>query len=473
MRGVTMSDYDLIIIGGGAAAFAAAHTAATLQKRILIIHDSSDLPLGGTCVNVGCIPTKILLHQGDVYHSSTSSGFSSLMLTGTIDFIQALRETRALIETLRKKKYQTVLERNAQVDFIEGRAALQDPHTVRVAQRTFSADFILLATGASPFIPPIPGLDATPYHTHRTILQLERTPRSVLILGGGPQAMEFAQLFHRFGISVTVLQRSERILQNFDPLLGSELRTYLEEEGISIHTGVHVESVQKTSVGVSVTALLHGTRREFTRELLFLATGIKPNTDALHCEDVGVTRDARGFIQVNEYLQTSQETIYAAGDVTGLRPLETIAAKQGSVAVRNMFTHARETIDYTLVPQAVFTSPQVAAVGITEEEYMSAHGTCLCSTIRLDHVEKAVASKNTRGVIKMVLDPATKRILGVHIVSPFAAEVITLATYAIRNKMTIYDVRDTVHVFPTWSEMIKKVAQSFEYDLDDLACCVE
>ena len=204
-----------------------------------------------------------------------------------------------------------------------------------------------------------------------------------------------------------------------------------------------------------------------------LATGLWANTKFLEPEKAGVELDEKGFVKVNEYMQTSQNHIYAAGDVTGLMPLETTAAKEGNTAVLNMFEDAKKSIDYNEVPRAVFTSPEVAAVGITEEEYMKKYNVCLCRTVTLDHVEKAAVIKDTRGLIKMVLDPKTKVVIGVHIIGPMAADIITTATYAIKNKMTIYDIRDTVHVFPTLSEMIKKVAQSFDQNLDDMACCVE
>lgn len=187
----------------------------------------------------------------------------------------------------------------------------------------------------------------------------------------------------------------------------------------------------------------------------------------------GVKLNEKGFVKVNDHLQTSQTHIYAAGDVTGLMPLETVAAKQGNIAALNMFENAGKTINYLEIPQAVFTSPEVATVGMTEEEYMAKYNVCLCRTISFEHVGKAAAIKDTRGLIKMVVDPKTMQVTGVHLVGPMAADIITTATYAIRNKMTIYDIRDTMHIFPTLSEVIKKVAQSFDQNLDDMACCVE
>ncbi|HHN63978.1 MAG TPA: mercuric reductase, partial [Nitrospirae bacterium] len=170
---------------------------------------------------------------------------------------------------------------------------------------------------------------------------------------------------------------------------------------------------------------------------------------------------------------TTKPHIYAAGDVTGIMPLETVAAKQGSMAVQNMFEDKKKGIDYNLIPRAVFTSPELASVGLTEEEFAEKYNVCLCRTISLEHVEKAALMKDTRGVVTMVIHPETKEVVGVHMVGPRASEIITMATYAIKNRMTIYDIRDTVHVFPTLSEAIKKVAQSFNEDLGKMACCVE
>ena len=285
--------------------------------------------------------------------------------------------------------------------------------------------------------------------------------------------MEFSQIFHHFGIKVIVLQRSDRILTKMDALVAKELRKYLEEEGIEIYTGVTANGVKKTPKGIEFDVEIKGKSKKITAEKLFLGTGLSPHTRDLNADKAGVKLDEKGFVEVNEYMQTSQRNIYAAGDVTGLMPLETTAAKQGSISVINMFDNEKKTINYNEVPSVVFTSPAVASVGITEEEYMKKYKTCMCSTIKIDHVEKAKAIKDTRGMIRMVLDHKTKQVIGVQIVSPMAADIITTATYAIKNKMTIDDIKDTVHVFPTMSEMIKKVAQSFYQNLDDMACCVE
>lgn len=467
-----VKEYDLIVIGGGAGAFAAANTANKLKKKTLLINYEKILPLGGTCVNVGCVPSKIMLHQGEYYYALRSQ-FKAIKLRGKADFIEALKETHEMVKKFRSKNYEKVIEKQKYVDFKEGLASFVDSHTVKVGDEIFRGKHFLIATGASTFVPPIKGIEKIDFITNVNIFNLKKKPKSIIIIGGGPLGVEFSQIFHHFGIKVTVLQHSERVIPKFDPMLGEELRKYLEEEGITIYTNVDTKEVKKTKEGLKLIVEINGRREFLSAEKLMLATGLKPHTELLETEKARVELDERGFVEVDEYMQTSQKHIYAAGDVTGLMPLETTAAKEGNFAVMNMFENAKKKINYSEVPHAVFTSPEVAAVGITEEEFMKKYNVCLCRTITLDHVEKAAAIKDTRGLIKMVLDPKTKVVIGVHIIGPMAADIITTATYAIKNKMTIYDIRDTVHVFPTLSEIIKKVAQSFDQNLDEMACCVE
>lgn len=466
-------EYDLIIIGGGAGAFAAANTANKLKKKTLLINYEKILPLGGTCVNVGCVPSKIMLHQGEEYYTAIRSKFKAIKLQGRSNFIEALKETHEMVKKFRSKNYEKVIEKQEYVDFKEGLASFVESHAVKVGNETFRGKHFLIAAGASTFVPAIKRIDKVDFITNINIFNLKKKPKSVIIIGGGPLGMEFSQIFHHFGIKVTVLQRSERVIPKFDSMLGNELQKYLEEEGITIYTKADSKEVKETKDGIKLTVEIAGKKKVLSAEKLMLATGLQANTKLLQTENAGVDLDEKGFVKVNEYMQTSQNHIYAAGDVTGLMPLETTAAKEGNLAVLNMFENTKKTINYNELPAAVFTSPEVAAVGITEEEYMKKYNVCLCRTVTLNHVEKAAAIKDTRGLIRMVLDPKTKIVIGVHIIGPMAADIITTATYAIKNKMTIYDIRDTVHVFPTLSEMIKKVAQSFDQNLDEMACCVE
>ncbi|MBR9690368.1 mercury(II) reductase, partial [Candidatus Woesearchaeota archaeon] len=446
-----------------------------LKKKTLMINDKSILPLGGTCVNVGCVPSKIMLHQGATAYYPPRSAFKALSLKEGADFVEALKETRGMVKEFQEKNYKKVIEKQEFIDFKEGRGKFKDNHTIIVGDEEFTGEKILIATGASTFIPPIKGIEDIDYLTNDKIFfELNKKPESVIILGGGAQAMEFSQIFHHFGIKVTVIQRSKRVLTKLDTDIAKELQKHLEDEGITIHTGTSIKEAKKSDGRIIIVFDKEGEGEvSVSAEKVLMAQGLKPHTDNLDIENSGVELNKKGFVDVNDYLQTNQSHIYAAGDITGLMPLETVAAKQGSIAAKNMFENAKAAINYEEIPRAVFTSPEVAVVGITEEEYMKKYNVCLCKTMRWDHVEKAAAIKETRGVIRMVIDPETKVVLGVHMVGHMAADIITAATYAIKNKMTIYDIRDTVHVFPTMSEVIKKAAQSFDQNLDDMACCVE
>ncbi len=466
-------EYDLIIIGGGAGAFAATNTANKLKKKTLLINYEKILPLGGTCVNVGCVPSKIMLYQGEEYYHGVRSSFRAIKLQGKVDFIEALKETHEMVKKFRGKNYENVIEKQEYVDFKGGLAFFIDSHTIKVGNEEFKGKHFLIATGASTFIPPIKGIDQIDYITNVNIFNLKKKPKSVIIIGGGPLGMEFSQIFHHFGIKVTILQRSERVIPKMDSMLGEALEKYLGEEGITIYTKADIKEIKRTKDSVELSVEIDGKTKMLSAERLMLATGLQPHTKAINTEKAGIKLNKRGFVSVNKYFRSSQKHIYAAGDVIGLMPLETTAAKEGNLAVLNMFENAKKTINYNEIPAAVFTSPEVATVGITEEEFMKKYNVCLCRTVTLDHVEKAAAIKDTRGLIRMVLDPKTKVVIGVHIIGPMAADIITTATYAIKNKMTIYDIRDIVHVFPTLSEMIKKVAQSFDQNLDEMACCVE
>lgn len=464
---------DLIIVGAGAAGFAAANAANTLKKRALLINDSSILPLGGTCVNVGCVPSKIMLHQAHTYFYALNNDFKSLALRGDADFVEALNVTREMVGGFREGNYVQVVESQPYIEHRDGRACFVDSNTVRVGDEEYESEHFLICTGAATFVPPIDGIGEIEFLTNENVFELSEMPESVVILGGGPQGMEFSQIFNHFGVRTTVLQRPGRLIPQFDALLGEELRKYLSEQGISIHTNADTREVRQSDDGVELLVDIDGVRKSLTAERVMLATGVRARTGQLQAARAGIDTDEKGFVKVNEYLQTSQDHIYAAGDVTGLMPLETTAAKQGHTAVLNMFEDAGKMINYNHVPHAVFTSPSVASVGITEEQYMEEHGHCLATTVSLDHVEKARATRDTRGLIRMVVVPETRVIIGVHIIGPMAADIITSATYAVTNKMTLEDIRDTVHIFPTLSEMVKKAAQSFEQDLDKMPCCVE
>ena len=478
-----MDKYDLIIIGGGAAAFAAATKANDLSKTALMIN--SGLPLGGTCVNVGCMPSKTLLTVGDELYYPQHPSFKALGNghQPAFDFAAAIAEKDEIVASARQSNYINVVESMAGITYREGRARFVSPNQVEVNGEMISGEKFLVATGSSTRPLPIPGLDEVGWLNNVTAMELKELPQSMIVIGGGPLGLEFAQMFAHFGARVTLLEAMDQVLPRHEPEIAAELQRALAEEGIQFRTGVTVERV-RLEKGQKVVTIRSGQgarrRRSFnteTEELgaseILLAAGIQANTADLGLEEAGVAIGRNGFIQVNDHYQTDNPHIFAAGDCVGKMPLETVAAKEGSLAAENALTGSGRSLNYDHVPSAVFTNPQVASVGLTEEEEMRRFQACACRTIYMNSVPKADVVKETRGVFKMAIHPETSRVLGVHIVSPYAADLIHEATLVVKFGLTVDDIIDTLHVFPTMSEGIKRVAQAFTRDISVMSCCVE
>jgi len=467
-----MKNYDLVILGGGAAGFAAATVADGLDANAAMIN--SGLPLGGTCVNVGCVPTKHLLAVAESLYQAQNPRFDALGIPPpSFDFSRAVADKDRLIETLRGTNYDDVLGVMPRVDLFSGEGRFVSPHEIEVGGERIIGERFLIATGASPRVPSFPGIDTVGYLTNREALSLARLPKSLIVIGAGPLGLEFAQMFSRFGSDVTVLTHGERILSREEPQISSALASYLEEEGIAIHKRVEVNSLRDDNGMKKVGATIDGEKLTFTAEELLVAVGVRANTGSLGLAQAGVEIKENGDILVDDRLQTSADHIYAAGDVIGPPHLETVAAKEGHVAASNALGAGSETIDYNVIPHAVFTSPQVASVGMTEEAYMSVYNVCACRTVEMRYLPKARAINDTRGLVKMTIDPNTTRIVGVHILAPIAVEMIHEALLAVKNEMTVDELIDTVHVFPTFSEAIKMAAQAFRRDITKMSCCVE
>jgi len=468
-----MTTYDLVIIGGGAGAFSAATKAADLGVRSVMINDG--LPVGGTCVNVGCVPSKHLLAVGDDYYYPQRPVFDAVRNghAPAFDFRAAIEEKRRLVGALRDSNYTDVLASfGGKVSLVEGRARFVSANEVEVNGERIGGRKFVIATGARPSVLPFPGIDSVSYLTNRTAMELEALPASMTILGAGPIGLELGQMFLHFGTKVTVLEKLPQVLPSVEPEVANELQRSLEAEGMAIHCACDVRRVWEDGGRRFVEADVNGALRTFEAEQLLLATGVVPNSDGMGLEAAGVRVSQRGFIEVDAFLETTASGIYAAGDVVGRAFLETVAAKEGAVAASNALEGARKTINYEHVPAAVFTNPQVATVGLTEAQEMERFGACSCRTIDVARIPKAQAVKETRGKIKMVAHPETNVVLGVHMVAPMAADLIHEATLAVKFGLTIDDIIDTVHVFPTLSEGIKLAAQAFTRDIRVMTCCI-
>ncbi|MCH8909065.1 MAG: FAD-dependent oxidoreductase, partial [Candidatus Heimdallarchaeota archaeon] len=288
----------------------------------------------------------------------------------------------------------------------------------------------------------------------------------------GPIGLELAQAFFHFGSQVTILEKGDQILRETDFAVADELMYHLQNEGIKIQLGVDIKQLSRDGDMKVINMLINNEMVTIDANEILMATGVIPNSEKLGLAKAGVNVNPQGFILTNNNFQTSVSHIYAVGDVVGNAFLETIAAKEGYYAATNALEDENKSIDYSSIPRAVFTFPQVATVGISEEEYMEQYNYCECRTIEISTIPKAKALKETRGIIKMVIHPETDVIAGVQIVSPMAADLIHEATLAVKYKMTIDDIIDTVHVFPTMSEGIKRVAQAFRRDISIMSCCI-
>ena len=311
------------------------------------------------------------------------------------------------------------------------------------------------------------------YLTNVDALSLRNKPASMVVLGGRALGLEFAQMYSHLGTKVTLLQRSDRIIPEEEPEISEALRYYLEDEGIEVKTGVEVNRVYQTQGEKVVVATAKGREFEARAEELLLATGRDPNTHELGLETVPVGLREDGAVKVSREMRTTAPHVWAAGDVIGEPMLETIAAKEGATAAENALLGTHRKIDFLPVPRAIFTSPQVASVGLTEKQAHEQGYECICRTIPMSKVPKAIVIRDTRGLVKMVAEASTGRILGVHILADNAADIIQEAVLAVKYKLTIDDIIDTVHVFPTITESIKLAATSFRKDIDQLSCCAE
>jgi len=488
--------YDLIILGGGAAAFAAITEANRRDLSTAMVN--TGLPLGGTCVNVGCVPSKHLLEVGKTAHEPPHNLFDAVEYDDdqpVTDWAAAIDEKDEIVASLREQNYVDVAEQFS-TDIYEGYGRLAnsegrgpsssrtqsvDNATIEVvdgadADTTITGEKALVATGSSPDIAPIDGIESVDYETSETILERRDLPESIVMIGGGYVALEWGQILHHMRTDVTILQRSNRVLSEMEGQLGRELQRCFEEDGITIETDVEVQRVSEDgdhSDGIAVEATVAGEARTFTAGDLFVATGVSPNTADIGLDEIGVEADGSGAVVVDDEFRTANPDVYAAGDCIGEPMLETVAAKEGNHAVKNAFGDEGATIDYHAVPKVVFTSPEIAAVGTTELEYMDEHGTCTCRTVDMSEVPKAKAVEDTRGLVQVVKHHETDEIVGVHMVGPRAADMIPEATLAVKFGLTVDDIIDTIHPFPTFSEAFKHACQAFRRDTSTMSCCVE
>jgi mercuric reductase len=477
--------YDLVILGSGSTAFAAAITATELGKRAVMIEART---VGGTCVNRGCLPSKNLIEAARLLHDARAPRYPGLLGHDLgLDFRQLIAQKDEVIAGYREKKYLSIFDDAHDVPIVRGHARLTGAHTVAVegpaGTRQLEGEHILVALGSSPLIPDVPGLPDVPYLTSDLLtngedLELHDVPPSLLVIGGGYIAVELGQMFSRFGSTVTILERGDRLLSTLEPEMGLALADILRAEGLDVQTGAQVTGVHRDGTGVVATAAVQSSPREFRAALVLVATGRRPNTAGIGLEDAAVRLDARGAIVVDASLRSTVPHIWAAGDVIGAEQESQMAtpvgARDGSIVAHNALSgEAPRRVDHRVIPRAVFTDPPIGVVGLTDEQATAAGHHCWCNTVPMELVPRAGAIRDTRGLIKMVADADTGEVLGVSMLGQSAGEVIHEAAMGLRFHATVDDYIDLLHVYPTMAEALKIVAISRYKDPARLSCCAE
>lgn len=461
------SDLHVAILGSGGAAFAAAIRATESGARVTMIESGT---LGGTCVNVGCVPSKIMIRAAHVAHLQAHPRFEGIApVAPQIAWSRLVAQQQMRVEELRAAKYQGVLDRNPNIHLMQGRARFEDAHTLAVAglrgEERVVADRILIATGATPAVPPIAGLVGTPYWTSTEALVAEQIPDRLIVLGGSVVGLELAQMFMRLGARVTIVELLDRLLPREDDDVSRELAEILAREGMRILTGAQTKAVRyRESFRVDLDGeTLQG-------DALLVATGRRPNTALLGLDSAGIKVEKNGAVAIDDRMRTSVEHVYAAGDCTNLPQVVYVAAAAGTRAAVNMLG-GDAVLDLATMPFVVFTDPQVATVGLTETQAQAKGLAAESRILSLDNVPRALANFDTQGFIKLVAEHESGRLLGAQVLAAEGGEIIQTAALAIRSRMTVSDLADQLFPYLAMVEGLKLAAQTFTKDVRQLSCC--
>jgi mercuric reductase len=460
---------QVAVIGSGGAAMAAALRAVENGARVTLIERGV---IGGTCVNVGCVPSKIMIRAAHIAHLRRESPFDEGVAASepAIKREKLLAQQQARVDELRRAKYEGILEGHPAIAVLRGAARFKDPRSLVVglndgAENEIIFDRCLIATGASPAVPPIPGLKETPYWTSTEALASNTIPARLAVIGSSVVAVELAQAFARLGSKVSILARSTLFFHE-DPAIGKALMAAFRAEGIEV-----LEHTQATRIAYENGRFWLATSAgQLRADKLLIATGRTPNTQDLAVKAAGVAVNQHGAIVIDNHMRTSAPHIYAAGDCTDQPQFVYVAAAAGTRAAVNM-TGGDAALDLTAMPAVVFTDPQIATVGYSEAEAHHDGIETDSRTLTLDNVPRALVNFDTRGFIKLVAEAGSGRLIGVQAVAPDAGEVIQVAALAIRAQMTVQELADQLFPYLTMVEGLKLAAQTFSKDVTQLSCC--
>ena len=460
--------YDLAVIGAGSAGFSAAIAAAEEGAQVALIGHGT---IGGTCVNIGCVPSKALIRAAEsLHHAAAAHRFAGIKARGCVsDWAALIAQKDELVSGLRYAKYADLLPAYNTITYEQGPARLAEGG-VLVNGSLLKARKVIITTGARPAVPPIPGIEPIDYLTSTSALDLKVLPRSLLVVGGGFVGAELAQMFARAGVAVTIVCRS-RLLPRAEPEVGEALSRYFREEGITLNGGVAYEFCRRTDRGVEYCVRQEGREEVMAAERILIATGRTPNVEVLGLPEAGVRQRKDGAIEVDGRMRTSRPGTYAAGDVTGRDQFVYMAAYGAKLAARNALNGDSLIYDNSAMPEVVFTDPQIASVAMTEANARATGHQVATSILPLDTVPRALAARDTRGLIKLVADAKSRKLLGAHILAPEGADSIQTAALAIKAGMTVEQLGETIFPYLTTVEGLKLAALAFGKDVNKLSCC--
>ena len=447
---------DIIVIGGGAGGLVVASVAAQLGRDILLVDEQADM--GGDCLHFGCVPSKSLLKSAAVAHSirhAENWGLdASLRQPGRlVDMPRVNQSIRDVIASIQPHDSRERFEALG-CRVITGTARFTGKDSIKVDGQVFTAKRIVIATGSKPAVPPVSGLNEIDYLTNEQMFDLPVLPESLLLLGGGPVGVEMAQAFSRLGSKVTLIERAERILPTAEAFASGQLSEVLMREGVDVICGAEAAGVSGQEGGVTLSLT---DKRSFSAQKLLVATGRVPVLDALDLDAAGVEYDRSG-VKVNHRMQTSNRKVYACGDVTGAMPLTHVAELQAGVVIANVVFRMPRKVSYHVVPAVVYTDPEVASVGITEQECLShRHGEV--HHFDISALDRAITDRNTTG--RAMLLTVKGRIVGAHIVAPHAGEMIHELALAIQNRMKVSAIASLVHAYPAYAQLNKRLAGQY------------
>lgn len=461
------SMFDLVAIGGGVGGLVASVGAAQLGAKAALVEKTK---LGGDCLNYGCVPSKGLIRSARLAaQARVMPEFGIEVGDVRVDFPKVMKRMKAAQAHIGEHDAPERFE-GMGIEVIFGDGAFTGPDTFQVGDRTLRAKRFLLSMGSSPFVPPIAGLDSVPYLTNETVFDLEELPRRLVVLGAGPIGLELSQAFQQLGADVEVLQSAPKLLPRLDKEMAEILGDSLSKSGLKLHFDVNTQRVEKRGEEILLEADTPSGKREWTCDQLLIATGRSPNVGGMDLEKAGVKYSPRG-VETDAYLQTANPRIFAAGDIRGQYLFTHMAEYEAGVALRNMLFSApfgislpflKKKTNYDAVPWTIYTTPEAAHVGLSEADAEAALGANRMQVLRfpMSRVDRAVLDGETEGVCKVVCDEKG-RLVGADLVGPAAGEILHEFVLAVRKKMHVKEVVDTVHVYPTLAQVNKRVAGRF------------